>query len=564
MLTPLKILLSAIMFTVPVSISFAAELPDAGRLLKESSLPPSLAPQHTPPDLPQQVKPLEPKKSDTKIKVSSFTFTGNTIFSCDELSDIMAGYRNKELTLSELEIAIATVTNAYRKRGYFLASPFIPPQTVAPGGTLIIEVQEGVLEEIHVETTTAKTRTLKSVLEYYANQVPVNLPLDDGTLTAMVMRTNELPNITSRIMLEPGSRPGTTKATLQVSEGRPCSFSLNIDNYGNQTTGENHLSGTMHLYSPLRIGDQLNLRMQSSTTGNLLTVQSGYTMPLMSYGTSIGWNYSYIGYQMGGAFTSLQASGSAQNLSISLSHSLVRRRDLILNATVAEEGSLLDDRIASTGSRNQRLNTSFQAGINGIRMDNGAGGGFTSFSLGLVAGRLSIRDAETLANDQSSEGLHTDGSYTKINMALARSQPLYHGVSLYTGAYGQWSNNNLGSSEQLSLSGPGAVRAYQSSESSADRAIVSTVELRYLFASTGELPGKLELSAFIDHGYAALHTTPLPDAGMNLQSLAGAGLGIKWFDTNNYSLQSTVAWKIDSEHTAADSPLVFAQLTKSF
>ncbi len=181
------------MFTVPVSISFAAELPDAGRLLKESSLPPSLAPQHPPPDLPQQVKPLEPKKSDTKINVSSFTFTGNTIFSRDELSDIMAGYRNKELTLSELEIAIATVTNAYRKRGYFLASPFIPPQTVAPGGTLIIEVQEGVLEEIHVETTTAKTRTLKSVLEYYANQVPVNLPLDDGTLTAMVMRTNELP-----------------------------------------------------------------------------------------------------------------------------------------------------------------------------------------------------------------------------------------------------------------------------------------------------------------------------------------------------------------------------------
>ena len=564
MLTPLKILFSAIMFTLPVSISFAADLPDAGRLLKESSLPPSLVPQQPPPDLRQQVKPPEKKRNNTKIKVSSFTFTGNTIFSCDELSDIMAGYRNKELTLSELEIATATVTNAYRKRGYFLASLFIPPQTVTPGGTLIIEVLEGVLESIHVETTTTKTRTHKSVLEYYANQVPVNLPLDDGTLTAMIMRTNDLPNITSRIMLEPGSRPGTTKATLKVSEGKPCSFSLNIDNYGNQTTGENHLSGTMHLYSPLRIGDQLNLRMQSSSTGNLQTVQSGYTMPLMSYGTSIGCNYSYIGYQMGGAFTSLQASGSARNLSISISHSIVRRRDLILNATVAEEESLLDDRIGSVGSRNQRLNKSFQAGINGIYIDNKTGGGFTSFSLGFVAGRLSIKDAETLAIDQSSEGLQTDGSYTKLNMALARNQPLYQGVSLYAGAYGQWSNNNLGSSEQLSLSGPGAVRAYQSSESSADRAMVSTVELRYLFASTGELPGKLELSVFIDHAYAALHTTPLPDAGENIQSLAGAGLGIKWFDTKNYTLQSTIAWKIDGKQSAAESPLLFAQFTKIF
>jgi len=559
-----KILLISAIFSA--SISFAANIPDAGRLLKESSSPQSSVPRQAPPNLPQQVNQVEQKRSNIKIKISNFSFRGNTIFSHGELSDIIAGFRDKELTLSGLEIATATVTNAYRKRGYFLASASIPPQTITPGGTLIIEVMEGILENISVETMHPNNKTDKSILEYYAHHIPTNYPLNDASLTAMIMRTNELPNITSRIMLEPGSRPGTTKATLLVTEGKPYSFLLNIDNYGNQTTGENHLSGTMNLYSPLRIGDEFNLRIQTTTTGNLLTIQTGYTMPLMSYGTKLRCNYSHVGYEMGGVFKPLKAEGSAQNLSISLSHSIVRKKNLIMNATIAGEESILNDEIASTASINQRLNRSFQAGISGITMDSkpNGNGGFTSFSLGMVKGQLHIINAETLVIDQSSDGLHINGCYTKINMALARSQPLTHRFSLQTGTYGQWSNKNLGSSEQLSLTGPGAVRAYQINESSADRAMISTIELSWRFDSTGELPGQLEFSAFMDHGYAALHTTPLPDSGKNIQNLAGAGFGIKWFDTNNYNLQSTVAWKIDGEHTAADSPLVLAQFTKNF
>lgn len=560
----LQILLTGVIFSA--SISFAANLPDAGRLLKESSPPQTNISRQAPPDLPQQLHQTEQKRNSVTIRVSNFTFRGNTIFSQAELSEFTAGFREKELTLPDLEIATAIVTNVYKKRGYFLASVSIPPQTLTPGGTLIIDVMEGILENICVETMLPNSKTNKSVLEYYAHHVPANYPLNDASLTSMIMRTNELPNITSRIMLEPGSRPGTTKATLLVTEGKPYSFLLDIDNYGNQTTGENHLSSTMNLYSPLSLGDEFNLKIQTSTTGNLQTIQTGYTMPLMSYGTKIGWNYSHVGYQMGGVFKPLKARGSAQNLSITISHSIVRQKNFILNATVAGEESVLDDQMASVASRNQRLNRSLQAGINGITMDDNqhGDGGFTSFSLGMVRGQLHIMDAETLIIDQSSAGLHTNGCYTKMNMALARNQPLTRRFSLQTGTYGQWSNKNLSSSEQLSLSGPGAVRAYQTSESSADRAMISTIELSYRFDSTGELPGELEVSAFMDHGYAALHTTSLPDSGKNIRHLAGAGLGIKWFDKNNYSLQSTVAWKIDGEHTAADTPLLFARFTKFF
>jgi hemolysin activation/secretion protein len=546
------------------STALAANLPDAGRLLNESAPLPSFFPRHASPDHQQEIGTGKRNPGSTRIKVAGFTFIGNTLFSDSELSVLMADYKGQELTLAELDNAALTITNAYRKKGYFLASAFFPPQTLTPGTPLVIEVMEGVLEKIRVETKPAVTRTQKSLLEYYANQVHSDQPLENGSLTSMVMRTNELPNISSRILLEPGSRPGTTKATLEVIEGKPYSYSVNIDNYGNEATGANHFGGCMELYSPLHLGDQLTLRLQTSTIGELQNVQTGYTIPITPYGTEIGFNYNYVNYQMGGSFQALHAYGNAHNLIFSLTQPIIRNRNLILNATVAGEGKILDDRIESTQSSNQRLSASCQTGLTGIQMDNMLGGGSTALSLGFVRGQLSLNDAETLSKDQAEQGLRTNGGYAKLNMSLARTQMISQALTLYAGAYGQWSNKNLSSSEQLSLAGPGAVRAWQTSESCADQGVIATAELRYLFDSTGELPGKLELSAFVDHGYAALHNTPLPDAGKNTSNLTGAGFGVKWFDAKNYSLQSTAAWKISGASSPSESPMVYAQAIKSF
>ncbi len=546
------------------STALAANLPDAGRLLNESAPLPSFFPRHASPDHQQEIGTGKRNPGSTRIKVAGFTFIGNTLFSDSELSVLMADYKGQELTLAELDNAALTITNAYRKKGYFLASAFFPPQTLTPGTPLVIEVMEGVLEKIRVETKPAVTRTQKSLLEYYANQVHSDQPLENGSLTSMVMRTNELPNISSRILLEPGSRPGTTKATLEVIEGKPYGYSVNIDNYGNEATGANHFGGCMELYSPLHLGDQLTLRLQTSTIGELQNVQTGYTIPITPYGTKIGFNYNYVNYQMGGSFQALHAYGNAHNLIFSLTQPIIRNRNLILNATVAGEGKILDDRIESTQSSNQRLSASCQTGLTGIQMDNMLGGGSTALSLGFVRGQLSLNDAETLSKDQAEQGLRTNGGYAKLNMSLARTQMISQALTLYAGAYGQWSNKNLSSSEQLSLAGPGAVRAWQTSESCADQGVIATAELRYLFDSTGELPGKLELSAFVDHGYAALHNTPLPDAGKNTSNLTGAGFGVKWFDAKNYSLQSTAAWKISGASSPSESPMVYAQAIKSF
>lgn len=542
----------------------AADRPDAGQFLKESTPPPSLAPVKEPPDFQNPVMQKKQNPDGVLVKVAGFTFVGNTVFSSDELSKLMSECIGKEMTFARLNDSSTAITKAYRKKGYFLASLFFPPQTVQPGMPLTIEISEGVLESIHVETRPIHTRTRKSLLEAYASQVAIEQPLNEGSLTSMVMKTNELPNISSRILLEPGSRPGTTQATLEVTEGRPYSFSFDIDNYGNPATGKNHAGSTMELYSPFHLGDQFSVRLQTSTTGDLQNIQTGYSIPVTPYGTKIALNYNYVNYRLGGLFESLNAYGDGHNLTLAVTHPIIRHRALIVNATLAGEGSLLDDRVPSASFINRRHTTSLQAGISGIKKDHALGGGTTTFSIGFVGGRLDIDNSETIIIDQSSTGLQTKGSYSKLTMALARSQTIYNGLSLYTGAYGQWASKNLTSSEKIPLGGPSSVRAWQRGESYADKGIITTVELRYLFGSLGELPGTLEVSAFFDHGYALLHSNPVTDVNTNTCNVSGAGFGMKWLNVNNYSLQTTAAWKIHGESTPSDTPMIFVQAVKRF
>ncbi len=562
MTAPLKILLVTSAFAA--SSAFAADVPDAGRFLRESTPPPSLEPQKEMPTFPHPLTQKQPSEGDALIKITGFTFVGNTLFSGDELSALMSGSIGKEMTFGALHDATAAITHAYRKKGYFLASLFFPRQTVKPGEPVVIEIVEGLLEKIVVVTKPVNTRIRKSLLESYANEVPRERPLEEGSLTSMVMRVNELPNISSRILLEPGSRPGTTQATLEVTEERPYSFSLDLDNFGNHATGENHAGATMEIYSPLHLGDQFTLHLQASTTGDLRNIQAGYAIPITRSGTSLKVNYSYVSYQLGGLFEPLNASGNGHDLTLGITQPLIRQRNLMVNATVAGEGSILDDRIESIPLSNKRHNLSWQAGLSAVQRDDLPGGSSTSLSFGFVRGRIDINDSESLSIDQAPTGLHTNGSYSKITMALGRSQSITHGFSLYAGAYGQWASKNLTSSEQLSLGGASAVRAWQRGESYADKGVIATTELRYLAGSLGELPGTLQLSAFVDHGYALLHANPASDSETNSRNLTGAGFGMKWFNVSNYSLQVTCAWKIAGESNPTDTPMIFVQAVKRF
>jgi hemolysin activation/secretion protein len=559
----LPLLLAGWLLTAAATVH-ALDLPDAGRMLRESMPPPTMTP---PARLPEIKAPAEQGRSalpdSVRVRVHGFTYSGNTIFTASELDMLMAPVIGKEISLAELEQAVERITQAYRNKGYFLASALLPPQAIQPDRPVQIRILEGQLEKIDIKTVPTGTRTPKSLLERYRQRITPGKPVTDDDLTATALLIHELPGIQARFLLEPGTQAGSTKATLEITEGKLYSASLFSDNLGNYSTGYYRVGAGLELYSPFKLGDRLSLRGQSSTSGDSQSAGASWSLPVSASGTRIGLDYSWVGYQLGRAFQSLDASGTAHNITLTITQPLLRRSNLFLNATLAAEAKLLDDRIASVDSNNKRHITSGQAGLTLYSSDNLLGGGQTGFSITYTGGLLGFDTHSAKENDQGETGLQTQGDYHKISGSVSRNQTIYQELSLYAAINGQWCNKNLDSAEQLSIGGPTAVRAYPVGEGSADLGMISTAELRYLLPKLEPLPGRVQLAGLFDHGYAEIDARPLAGTRRNSRHLYGAGFGVNWQWDELVSLKSSVAWRLGelptSDNTGGTKPTVYLQ-----
>lgn len=548
--------------------TFAATPPDSGQLLRESEPPAIPVPLKELPKIqaPQVEAPEAP--SAVKVKVGGFIFSGNTVFDAKELGVIMAEFVGQEMSLTELNMAIKKIVQAYREKGYFLATALIPPQSIKPGEPITIEIIEGILEDVKLHSEPAETRTPKRLLEAYISHVPLGQPVEERTLTSMAMRVNDLPGINSRIVMEPGDQRGTTKAKLQVVEGKPYRAYLDTDNHGNYSTGYYRVGGGFELYSPLKLGDRFNLRVQSATSGDTQNVKAGYSLPASAYGTRVGFDYQWLTYELGRDFSELEAEGVAQNFVLTVSHPLVRNRDLVLDTTFSGEYVLLDDQVKKFQIDNDRHATEIHLGLSGVKLDTLGGGGSTSFNAVATAGKLKIDDAQAQAGDQAPGGLDTEGHYEKLNLSLSRHQNVYQRLVLYVGGYAQLTDRNLDSAEHLGLGGPKAVRAYPVGEASADAGYVVTAELRYQVGRLGPVPGNFQLTAFIDDARAWFDHDPVNGSDDNHRHLTGVGIGCNWFDYDNFSVTTSLAWRTTepsiSDPDRSDNPLAYFQVVKMF
>lgn len=563
--TALKLITGTAAFTVLASTTFAVDIPDAGRLLRESSPPPTLAPPQQKPVIEKPAdRSQQPLPGTIRVQVAGFSYSGNTVFTTEELNRIMAPAVGKELTLSELEQAVGQITQAYRAKGYILVVATIPPQSLKSGQPIKVEILEGRLEEINLKTKPSETRTPKSLLERYRQRITTGKPVDADRLTETAMLLNELPALQTRIVLEPGKEPGGTQATLEVTESKPYSVSLNTDNHGNYATGYYRVGAGLELYSPFKLGDRLSIRGQSSTSGDTQSVGANWSVPVSASGTRVAFDYSWVGYELGRSFKTLEAKGDAHGFNLAVIQPLVRRTNLSLNAVLVGEGKLLDDRINSAALINKRHTASGQAGLNLYSADNLLTSGYTSFNVTYTGGTLGFDNNDAKVNDQdATAGLHTEGAYHKISGSLSRSQTIYDDLSLFAAVSGQWSNKNLDSAEQLSLGGPTAVRAYPVGEASADLGVISTAELRYLLPKLGPLPGRVQLAGLFDHGYAEIDAKPLVNATRNLRHLYGTGFGVNWQWDELISLKTSVAWRMGemptSDNSEGKKPTVYFQ-----
>ena len=520
--------------------------PDAGSLMTTPTAPPATPTRSPTFDVQQQLPPALAAPGGVKAKVRSFKISGNTAFPESTLAALLTPYIGKDLDLAGLDEAAGVISQYYRQQGYFVARAYLPAQEVA-SGNLEIAVIEGRLGAIKFNRG-ATTRLADARAEsLMTGAAPIGAPVREQNIERGLMLLNDLPGIEVKSTLIPGATPGTSDLVVETTEGGLVSGSIDGDNFGNKYTGAARVGATVNLNNPLGIGDQVVVRVLTTGVG-LKYGRVAYSAPVGDMGTKLGAALSRLDYRLGKDFAPLNAIGKSSVVSLFAVQPLVRSRNDNLYVTATYDRKRLTDEQLGANVTNKKIGV-FGLGLSGDMRDGLGGGGLTAGSLSLARGSIDLAgNANFAANDALTA--RTAGSYSKVNYNASRLQRIDDAWSVYANFTGQSANKNLDSSEKFVLGGMG-VRAYPQGEASGDSGSLFNLEARYNIP--GFEFGNLQVVGFYDYGSIKLHRTTwagwqpvgLPNFP-NSYSLSGAGFGLNIYKENNYSLRSSVAWKVGS------------------
>ncbi|MBH2984922.1 ShlB/FhaC/HecB family hemolysin secretion/activation protein [Serratia marcescens] len=509
----------------------SAALPNAGQAMRDIEetrlyLPP---PVEMKPSSPQVTPISRATDNAPKLLVKGFTLSGNKSIPSTKLQPLLAEFKGRKLTVTQLKEAAQRITIYYRQQGYFLASAYLPRQEIVDD-QIRIDIVEGSYGNI---TLNNQSRVRDEVLRWQLSHVRSGMAITDSQLERNLLLLNDIPGILINSTLLPGSQPGTTDWQIKATPGKRVDGILQADNFGDAYTGEYRGTATLGLNSPLRLGDRLELRLLSSDKHQRY-YRMAYQLPVTPWSTRVGVAHSYMNYRLGKDFSELQAHGNAAISSAFVTQPLLRSRLLNVNAQLQFDHKTLRDDIDLFENRSRKRIGLWTMGVDVNAQDRLFGGGQSVASLSYSLGNLHIEAPS--ARRWDGRTAKTEGQFSKLALSAVRLQNLSGDFQLYAQLNAQWAPGNLDSSEKFSTGGPYAVRAYAPGSGNGDLGWQASMELRYALR-----PG-WQLGTFIDQGQARLNKHPWTPEKNNVH-LSAAGSTLVW-GGENHQVALTAAWPL--------------------
>ncbi|RMX04341.1 ShlB/FhaC/HecB family hemolysin secretion/activation protein [Corticibacter populi] len=502
--------------------------------------------------------PQDPAAAEVTLR--GVRFAGVAALPAAPLQRLAQPYIGQRVSLAQLEELAAQVAAHYRAQGYFLAQAFVPVQTIREG-QVEISVIEGRLGHIRLELAEDAPIAEPRLRAMLAGLVPGQALRAQDYERAMLLLSDQ-PGIAVSSGLQAGAQPGTTDLVLEVAADRRVRVAADVDNHGVRESGRVRAGGTLRIASPLGLGDNLDARLMLSEGNALNFGRLAWEAPLGASGLRAGVGLARSRYELGGAYAALGAQGVARVVDVSLNYPLIRQRAQNLFLRAAADVKHLRDEMGALDYTARKRIHGVSLGWTWERRDAWGGGGYWASTGTAYLGRLRIRDALTALLDRPPAGRDTQGRFAKLGWQLSRLQVLAPRQLLYASVSGQFASGNLDAAERISLGGPRAVRAYASGEVLVDRGQVATLEWRW--AATEELTPFV----FGDAARGDLARRPTAFEGPVRRSLRGAGVGLVWSRPGDFSLTSTLAWRLNSPPGQTDGgdrkPRWYVQLQKVF
>jgi hemolysin activation/secretion protein len=307
--------------TVPANVNPGAL---QNQFLKRPPEPPTTAPAEqvltgAPPATQPTTRPGGPT-----FQLRQVHFTPSQFMTPEELDDLVRPYLDKVVSFADLQ-AITTQINArYLAKGVLTGFAVLPPQTIKDG---VVEIQlvEGKLGQVQIEGNHATTQ----------GYILDRLPLQSGQVIEGqgIERSLDYFNRTNdtqlKAALRPGAEFGLTDILLYAQEPARFRMDLGVDDYGNPATGRVEGTEFFNIYSPLKLGDRLNIHAAESE--GALNGDIAYSVPFTTLGTRIGVSFadSYM-HVVHGPSQSLNIKGPAWVAGVDLTQPLIATQHWLL------------------------------------------------------------------------------------------------------------------------------------------------------------------------------------------------------------------------------------------
>ncbi|MCJ7798920.1 MAG: ShlB/FhaC/HecB family hemolysin secretion/activation protein, partial [Polaromonas sp.] len=468
---------------------FAQQPPSAGSQIQQ--VPPAPMPEKVAPAIRMEPRtaPATPASDAAKITVNALQVTGARVYSETVLLALTGFKPGTQLSLGDLRGMAARITAHYRSAGYFVAQAYLPAQDIKDG-VVTITVIEGQYGKVAVRN---QSNLSDDLIHRQLDGINTGDTVAITPLESRLMLLSDTPGVNVSSILAPGASVGASDLIVDVTPGRRVTGSIDADNAGNRYTGEYRLGATVNLNNAAGRGDVASLRVLTSGAG-LNYARASYQMQFGK--ATAGVAYSWLGYELGREFESLQASGTAKIASVYGSYPLIRSRNANLYAGLAFDAKTFQDRLDNPPSVTDKKAQVLMASLRGDNRDLLGGGSLTSYALTGTAGNIDIETPAMQAWDAAHA--QSNGHFTKLGFSAMRLQRVGKSVSLYAGLNGQVGSKNLDVSEKMELGGMNGVRAYPAGEAYADQGYLLTLEARLRLPTPARLPGQVQLIGFVD------------------------------------------------------------------
>lgn len=543
--------------------------PTPGTVESTVSPTPALEP---PAGLPEGVAPPPPPRravpeGGRQIEVSRIVVTGNTVLTDAQIRSVTSPHEGNRLTLAQIYDIADKLTTLYRAEGYAVATATVPPQKIE-SGEVRIEVIEGAIDTVVAQ---GNRRYSDEYLRRQMNELRDGEILTIETMEREMLLLNDLPGLTARSVIRPGSSYGTSQVLVNAVED-PFDAYLRGTNYGREDVGEWRAEGGAGFNNLLGVGDRLSVDFIHSESDLLNYFNLGYSVALTHSGTRAAFSYSEADFEVGGRFSALGINGDSKIARFSVTHPLVRSR--ATNVLVGVGLSHKESESVIGALRTPGVPArSTDAAINLVDLSLIASWLHPDKSATNLAAVLWSNGRKRSAGDDDigADGLPPDENRLRAKLRIDANhlRPLpWWNTRLFLRAAAVASPDPLTDSEKFGIGGPADVRGFPISELRGDDGVSLTLEVRRPFdlGSALGLARKMPASGRVFWDGGRVHRKK-PSAGFgSTESLTSAGAGLTLLPAPQLQLDVMVAKPLNSLDVSdgADSGRWWVSLTNRF